>query len=486
MDSEKKAKLNRRAPDGTHPQPPTRSGLPDVAPDSMLLALGKLLTPQLLEYGSFPDDFLAAGYSDADLVLSSNYSSANASLAFMESVLKWNPQAGPGEPGHWDWSPDKPFIVDRLMSALYALNIKPENVPGVLYPGAHQRAQVVLNELLLEHPVLMHPRVRVPTPSLSGTCSVAHAIAMSPHAHFPMARDWPDGQAPMEKLTEWARHRLVRRVMRTAVRSVGHVGEADEVQRRSWFATGMRTKKSHAGLLASLFEVGKLMHSGAGYAEQVGDILHDWNALHRPEDGIHRWDRISESLYQSAGLSLGKSPDLEDAHLYAEPAFTEYVKALPDDERQRLEVEMRQKLFRHIFGSSKVRASAECIAHNTRAIAATLVKADVFKDEHAAAHWMRQVIDRMGAPTVDAASALVFIQTMREFNVRITEADFPKDHSAEERTLEQMAPGWAQAIRIDTAEQAMLSVLDNRDNDAVAAVVQSTASNTSRRRRASL
>lgn len=459
MDSAKKAQLNRRAHDGAHPQPPARAGAPAVAPDSMLLALGKLLTPQLLEYGSFPDDFIAAGYSDADLVLSANYTSATASVAFMVATLKWDPQAGPGEPGQWTWESDRPFILDRLMTALYALSIDPDLVDGVLFPGAHKRAQVVLNELLLEHPVLMHPRVRVPMPSLSGTCSVVHAIAMSPYGHFPMARDWPEGQAPTEKLTEWARHRLVRRVLRTAVRSIGHAGEAPEVHRKSWFASGMKARKSHAGLLASLYEVGKLMHSGAGYAEQVGDILHDWKALHRPEDGVHEKDAIAEALFQSAWLSRRNSLSLADARLYATPAYTEYVLALPDDERERLEPELRHKLFRYIFGGTKETLGDEFIAHNTRQLTSTLTTARVFSDERAAADWMRRVIERMGAPVVGAASALTFIRTLREFGVRITEADFPKGKAM------SVWPGWEHALQVDAAEQAMLTAL-NKPTDA--------------------
>lgn len=479
MDSAKKAQLNRRAPDGTHPST-ERPGAPAVAPDSMLLALGKLLTPQLLEYGSFPDDFIAAGYSDADLVLSPTYTSATTSYAFMAATLTWDPHASPGEPGHWNWESDKPLIVDRLMTALYALCLKPEMVDGVFFPGTHRRAQVVLNEVLLEHPVLMHPRVRVPAYNYGGSCSVAHAIAMSPYGHFPMARDWPDGQAPMEKLTEWARHRLVRRVLRTAVRSVGHEGEAPEVHRRSWFASGMKARKSHAGLLASLFEVGKLMSSGAGNAAHVGDILVDWKALHRPEDGIHEKDAIAEALFQSAELSHSNSLFISDARLYAVPSFAEYVAALHEDERQRLEPEMCHKLFRNIFGATKETLSSELIEHNTRALMSTFSKARVFKDEWTAADWMRSVIRKVGPPSVDAASALAFIRTMREFEVQITEADFPRGSS-----LNAIWPGWAHAIQADVAENAMLSVL-GKASDTPPPIELAAAPATQRRRRASL
>lgn len=476
-------KRNQTAPGGGYEVLMGRGGAPVVALDSMIQRLDAFVTPQLMEYGDIPDHFKPAGFTDADLVLSRAFDTVNASMAWMVEVLRWDPTAQPGAQGAWTWATPTPAITDRLMTALYALSMKPEKADGVFFADAHRRAQLVLNDVLLEHPVLMHPRVRVgiKVDMISpGTCSVAHAIAVSPFAHFPMPSDWPAGRAPTEKLAQWADNVLVRRVLRTALRSIRHEGESPDVRSLSWFALAMKRRQLTAGLLTSLYQFGKLMHPGNEEPAATGAVLDEWKKLHRPEDSIHKAAILAEAILDNAGTSCGAARPIEQAARYREPGFGEYIRALPEDEREKLHFQLRTKVFKHIFLSTPGALSEDDVEHNVRAIIAELTHCGFQPTPGESATWLAAQLKGDGAPPVEAHQALAFLRVLRmDHGIVVTESDV-RPFGREQFALAEHMPGWAQALNIESVQRTMAEVFANASTPA------SSTSPVARRRRASL
>src|SRR5688572_18188894 len=135
MDAALKAKRNQTAEGAPFAPAKTHSGLPWSAPDALIHKLSEYLSEQLFEYSNLPDHFLAAGFTDADLVLGGPVA-ARASYGWMTEVLQWDPLAKAGEPGHWSWAPPQPTISDRVRVALFALSLEREKVDEILCPGA--------------------------------------------------------------------------------------------------------------------------------------------------------------------------------------------------------------------------------------------------------------------------------------------------------------------------------------------------------------
>jgi hypothetical protein len=489
MDAALKAKRNRTAegepfaPDVRHP------GIPWCAPDALIHALSGYMTEKLFEYSNIPDHFIAAGFTDADLVLGGQVMGGN--YGWMTKVLQWNPKAELGEPGYWDWAPPQPTIADRLRVSLYALGVERERVDAIFCDDAHALAQRGLSEVLLENPVLMHPRVRVEICMAlnlrSGTCSVAHAIALTPNARFPSPLDWPVGKAPMNALREFANSTVVTRVLGTALRSPRHKDELDAAKGRSYFAAAMGLNLARPGLLRSLYDLGRLMPSRDVENQAVGRILEDWKAIHRPEDSIHKAGALAKSLINACGVMEGKRTR-NQAALYRDEGYFEYVSKLLEDEREKLPFELRGQVFEAIFGTGRADYSCDDVAYNLHAVLSGCAKSGLFDGTEAtAARWIHQQLYEVGwkmpASTVEAAAALGYIRTMREFGIELQQSDFrlvKRDGAVV--PFEESAPGWAAAMRVDVAERTMREVFERTP----AAPAPADSVTTSRRRRASV
>ena len=109
--------------------------------------------------------------------------------------------------------------AEALRAALLVLDSHPSSADASFGAGALLRAQALLNEVLLEHPVLMdaHLQVHIFAANEYGVAPTNHAVAMNLHARFPRASDEGVGR---ERLAQWLAHPSVARSF-TAVPAPG-------------------------------------------------------------------------------------------------------------------------------------------------------------------------------------------------------------------------------------------------------------------------
>ena len=99
----------------------------------------------------------------------------------------------------------EPCQAERLKASLYVLGDPRAAGLNRNFPKMVAGAQRILNELLLEYPVLMHPRLQVSVyaDGNPGICSVPHATAMTRRGRFPMEGD---SGVTRERLNLWMRN----------------------------------------------------------------------------------------------------------------------------------------------------------------------------------------------------------------------------------------------------------------------------------------
>jgi hypothetical protein len=446
-----------------------RTEKPYTVPDSLIEELESIRTQGGFAHINTGGQFLSEGFTDKDLVICPELTTKDVSIGWMREVLKWRPHAAADEPGAWTWAPPMPSIADRLGVYLYVLQVERERVDAVFDPGAHATAQRGLNELLLEHPVLMHPRVRLKVRvfgSPAGTCSVAHAIALNANARFPMVSDWPEGQAPLEQLAKFADLPMVRCGL--TFKSIRHEGECKQTKGYSMLAAAVKLKSARPGLLASLYDLGRqgtlrYVDPTLGAKPKLGIFLYDWKTMHKKEDSIHRDGTLADSFMEACGVMGPGRSTVDIARLHRNNAFLDYLGAHRPDELVNIWYQVRTRVFEGIFGRGAASYNPDEVAYNLRAIVTGMVRVGVFGGgAEGAANWIRRQLKDVGTPAVEAHSALGFIRGMREYGVEVEPRDFSVSmKDGVQVDFEQAAPGWEAALRVDAAERGMNEVISN-------------------------
>lgn len=110
--------------------------------------------------------------------------------------------------------------AEALRAALLVLDSHPASAESLYGTDALARAQTLLNEVLLEYPVLMdaYLQVHIFAANEFGLAPVAHAVAMNLQARFPRANDEGVGKG---RLAAWLAHPSVAQSF-TAIPSQGH------------------------------------------------------------------------------------------------------------------------------------------------------------------------------------------------------------------------------------------------------------------------
>ncbi|MEJ6002555.1 hypothetical protein [Paucibacter soli] len=102
--------------------------------------------------------------------------------------------------------------IDRVVASIRLLQIPLSKLPSSCQPAEYEllcdRAQQQLSALLVDHPVLLHPRIFIKSLPISGAemGPIAHVIANSPRIEFPRARHGVD----LAKIEAFAKHPCVR------------------------------------------------------------------------------------------------------------------------------------------------------------------------------------------------------------------------------------------------------------------------------------
>jgi len=462
-----------------------RAGKPSTVPDSLIEELESIMAEDGFDHSNVSSHFLREGFTNKDLVVCS-VNADGLTFGWVREVLKWDPTAADGEPGAWTWAPPMPSIADRLGVYLFTLQVSRARADAVFDQGAHAAAQRGLNELLLEHPVLMHPRVRVKVQVLgipAGTCSVAHAIALSPNAHLPMVSDWPEGKAPLERLATFANLPVVRWGL--TFKSIRHAGECKQANGYSMLAAAVKLQSARPGLLASLYDLGlqattDLTGKALDAKPKLGIFLHDWKAMHKKEDSIHRDGVLADSFMAACGVMGPGRSSVDIARLYRNDAFLDYLGAHGADELVNIWYQVRSQVLDDIVGRGERSYSPDEVAYNLRSVVSGMVRVGVFGGSaEGAANWIRRQLKDVGTPAVEPHSALGFVRAMREFGVEVESRDFSvfmKD--GVQVDFEQAAPGWAKALQVDAAERGMNEVISRTPGPSA----ETTAEHAGRRR----
>ena len=162
--------------------------------DAVLVRLNEHAKSGDMLCGTGPSEhFSKLGLGEHDLMLTNRSGFPSGEIDRALSICKGLPV----EPA--------PCQAERLKASLYVLGDSRAAGIASLFPETVTGAQRVLNELLLEYPVLMHPRLQVHiyADGTPGICSVPHAIALARRGRFPMDGD---PGVTRERLSQWMRN----------------------------------------------------------------------------------------------------------------------------------------------------------------------------------------------------------------------------------------------------------------------------------------
>jgi len=450
--------------DVTSGRHPIRFEPPSTVPDSLIFELARLSRAPYVRDLSVRDQFVDQEFTDADMVIGPECNDKTCDSVWTRNVLALEPTTGPGLPGYWVSERPVPTIADRVIVYLHALSMSEPEASDLYFPGVQVKAQRELNELLLDYPVLMHPRVRArvrtPDGKTTGTCSVAHAICISRAGHLPRISDWPVGAAPLDRLASFANHTVTRMGLTTP--SIFHRGQIQALKSRSPVnaaALYPREASSVVGLLASLGDLGHLAQPDS----KLGLYLDSWSAID-VGTGAKSLPSALADAFIVASDSNARTEDSVD--------FTALLKSIvtvchPEHRADFLNV-LASRVGVVVFGSPRMGPPADEEMTTEAVIGAfscaltRLVESGTFADGASAAGWIRQQLLNYEYPTLGVEPVLGFIRALRPYDLTIAESDFTIffDDKGSPAPLSKRAPGWVSAIAINAVERAMTQVID--------------------------
>lgn len=308
-----------------------------------------------------------------------------------------------------------------------------------MFPEMVTGAQHILNELLLEYPVLMHPRlqVHVYADGNPGTCSVAHAVAMASRGRFPMAGD---RGVSRERLQGWVRHASVHLGFQTHAipvfdRTTSAVTGARPVE------AAAKKARSQQWMLASVDQLFELCRSAPEERNRfVGDIV--------PTDPRGRWtgpglEAFTVSFFGACGILDGVQC----------PAFFDVLKRAGYGENASLRSSVVDYSAGYILGGAGIGVTGD-IPSRFDAVVMGMVECKLAPSAVAAAEMLwRSIADRSTRQVV-VAEALDVVRSVRTAGVTVTvsERDFGTAAKAEP---------WVHALEVHDAALAMNRVIDH-------------------------
>lgn len=331
-----------------------------------------------------------------------------------------------------------PGVVERLKASLYVLGDSRAAGITSMFPEMVTGAQHILNELLLEFPVLMHPRlqVHVYADGNPGTCSVAHAVAMASRGRFPMAGD---RGVSRERLQGWVRHASVHLGFQTHAiplfdQTTSAVTGARPVE------AAAKKARSQQWMLASVDQLFELCRSAPEERNRfVGDIV--------PTDPRGRWtgpglEAFTVSFFGACGILDGVQC----------PAFFDVLKRAGYGENASLRRSVVDYSAGYILGGGGIGVTGD-IPSRFDAVVMGMVECKLAASAVAAAEMLwRSIADRSTRQVV-VAEALDVVRSVRTAGVTVTvsERDFGTAAKAEP---------WVHALEVHDAALAMNRVID--------------------------
>lgn len=166
--------------------PKFRGFLSDQALESLAAVAAQSTGADDVQRAPVSQLFDDAGYSDDSLFIGSVKHAGERGRLWHLALASWTGHGEFAAPG-WGGPPN---VAEQVCGYLHILGQGIGLVDRHFYPGAELEIQTRLALLLTSHPVLLHPSLRVHVDSWygSGTLPLAHAIACTRGAAFPMKR----------------------------------------------------------------------------------------------------------------------------------------------------------------------------------------------------------------------------------------------------------------------------------------------------------
>lgn len=299
-------------------------------------------------------------------------------------------------------------IAEKLKACLYALSVDTHKVSGsapFLTVEMQSSAQLMLNELLLANPILMHPLVRVHIyeQEVSGVCSVAHAIAASPRARFPMRRDG----VTREQQATWLSHRLV--YIGLAATSSPHPNLHPLASSKTAPAVLRHTRHWPAPVIASLHELSEATW-------QEGDPVVKYTSGFIPSEPRRQGDDLGAGVYT---MSLLRAMGVVDGERY--PEMLDSSKALGMSKWPLFENRMTTLLSRHIFAGMDGAVVHGTVAERTKLLLEGLVQSGYAEDQLAAVWLLGDSIATRGVRKLSSGEIFEFLREIRAAGAPVTE-----------------------------------------------------------------
>lgn len=165
-------------------------------------------------------------------------------------------------------------VSERVDCCIRLLRMRTALLEGPDAPPALALAQRTLSGLLIQHPVLLHPRVMFRSTPFSRTefAPLAHLIALTPRVEFPRLAHGVDA----EKLTAFANHWCVRAGMQHKASKPQELQKTPVHQGKTMLQCVLHLYWPRVRFLASVFELDSLRGSGKSTASLLaprGDKL---------------------------------------------------------------------------------------------------------------------------------------------------------------------------------------------------------------------
>lgn len=449
------------------------------ASDAMIKHLGSLWQAESKKANA-ATHFERGGFSSHDLVLGSTAFRRHDELVHYRKVMQQAPGASDmQEPTQGPAQEPAVSIVSRLTAYIGTLFVPEDAInESCGITNAHARAQVGLNELLLEHPILLHPRLKIildGATSLSvGALSIAHAIMVTRYAAFPRLSDWVSLEAPgtgssgstnpaISDMKAAALRKRLKKLAGSKVLAMGLATPELMIGNAYWSIKGraaldcLPTGWWRPRLILSLQELAELRSPTPDSARftdfrDAGGVLNRDGDYGVKKEGLYFATAMSNGLIRAAGINPYDTPSVEAAD--PDPVrkdFFDLVRRRGPECRDGALEEMNTHVFAALFGFGAVEASNDGIAARTRTLVSALVESELHPTPVAAAEWLRERLSRGGLPMLSVEQVVTYFRTLRDLG-----APVPPDHPF----VSVASETWATGLKVVSVEDAMKAKLD--------------------------
>lgn len=332
-----------------------------------------------------------------------------------------------------------------------------------LEPGAIEAAQSLVSRLLVAHPVLMHPslKIEIRLPAIKGYGSVPHALALAVNARFPMGRDG----FTAAQLSAFVGHPCVQ--MGLAFRHPAGATILRLIEHRTPLDAGLRSTGDRCALVGSLFELSERSRALPADARALPEDLA--KQLREPAT----WDEaLASGTLQALGLW---QTDLHDRST-KESSFPEFLDGVKGHMTPTLRDAVLDGFVNGGFSrarSMRSRLTAESTTSNLRCLTEGLVRIDACASPSQAAELLRARLSRFPPPDVSLESAMAFLKTMADYGAPVGQAHFTWFDSVAQKEVSpfdataglatEAEHVWGRALRIQAAENLMLAEIARVD-----------------------